>query len=132
MDKYFYEFIDELAYRLENYEDSKQWADWMRDSAQKYKDNGNLERFFRAFGGMGSFYDRYFYYTNITRVLCSVTSNIAKSLNNNKDDAISSILENKSVYDEEELNYLNYLEANYKLGNLHDITEEYKEEKKIK
>ena len=39
MDKYFYEFIDELAYRLENYEDSKQWADWMRDSAQKYKDN---------------------------------------------------------------------------------------------
>lgn len=142
MDEYYLEFLKELAYRLETYEDSTQWADWMKKSANKYVDSGDLEYFFRAFGGMGGFYDRYFYYSNVTRELSDITCKIAKSLKENKDDNISSILEDEkqrfisfyenqgiTKYDSKELNYLNYLITNYKLGNLHDITEKYNEEK---
>ena len=91
---------------------------------------------------MGGFYDRYFYYSNVTRELSDITCKIAKSLKENKDDNISSILEDEeqrfisfyenqgiTKYDSKELNYLNYLITNYKLGNLHDITEKYNEEK---
>lgn len=142
MDEYYLEFLKELAYRLETYEDSTQWADWMKKSANKYVDSGDLEYFFRAFSGLGGFYDRYFYYSNVTRELSDITCKIAKSLKENKDDNISSILEDEkqrfisfyenqgiTKYDSKELNYLNYLITNYKLGNLHDITEKYNEEK---
>lgn len=142
MDEYYLEFLKELAYRLETYEDSTQWAFWMRTSAQKYVNSGDLEYFFRAFSGLGGFYDRYFYYSNVTRELSDITCKIAKSLKENKDDNISSILEDEkqrfisfyenqgiTKYDSKELNYLNYLITNYKLGNLHDITEKYNEEK---
>ncbi len=142
MEECYLEFLKELAYCLETYEDSTQWAFWMRTSAQKYVNSGDLEYFFRAFSGLGGFYDRYFYYSNVTRELSDITCKIAKSLKENKDDNISSILEDEkqrfisfyenqgiTKYDSKELNYLNYLITNYKLGNLHDITEKYNEEK---
>lgn len=142
MEECYLEFLKELAYCLETYEDSTQWADWMKKSANKYVDSGDLEYFFRAFSGLGGFYDRYFYYSNVTRELSDITCKIAKSLKENKDDNISSILEDEkqrfisfyenqgiTKYDSKELNYLNYLITNYKLGNLHDITEKYNEEK---
>lgn len=144
MQENYLEFLKELAYRLETYEDSTQWADWMKKSANKYENNSDLEYFESAFSGLGGFYDRYFYYSCITRSLSDIVCRIAKSLKENKDDTISSLLgeekqrfiyfyesQGMTEYNSEELNFLNYLITNYKLGNLHNMTEKYEKEQKV-
>ena len=142
MDKYYLEFLDELVYSLRKYDDSK-WSDWMYKSSLAFRQRAELNYFFSAFGGAGSFNDNYF--SGITTELANITYKIASSLRDNRQDDIMSIIEVEQKrcinvcnmkystdYDNECLNYINYLINNYNLGNLHDITEEYRNNKCIK
>lgn len=141
MDKIYLEFLEELAYSLEEYENSY-WSNWMHKSSLLFQQNADLNYFFGAFGGMGSFNDNFF--SSITTELKTITYLIATSLRNNKPDSILSIideeqkrcayncsLEQAIEFDNQCLNYVNYLVNNYNLGNLHVITEKYRNDKDI-
>ena len=142
MDKYYLEFLEELVYSLIEYENSF-WSDWMQKSSLLFQQKADLNYFFSAFGGIGSFSDNCF--SSITTELITITYEIATSLRDNRQDDIMSIIEVEQKrcinvcnmkystdYDNECLNYINYLINNYNLGNLHDITEEYRNNKCIK
>ena len=59
MDKIYLEFLEELAYSLEEYENSY-WSNWMHKSSLLFQQNADLNYFFSVFGGMGSFNDNFF------------------------------------------------------------------------
>lgn len=114
----------------------------MHKSSLLFQQNADLNYFFGAFGGMGSFNDNFF--SSITTELKTITYLIATSLHNNKPDSILSIideeqkrcayncsLEQAIEFDNQCLNYVNYLVNNYNLGNLHVITEKYRNDKDI-
>jgi hypothetical protein len=54
MDKIYLEFLEELAYSLEEYENSY-WSNWMHKSSLLFQQNADLNYFFGAFGGYGKF-----------------------------------------------------------------------------
>lgn len=141
MNKYYLEFLEELVYNLREYEDSS-WSDWMQKSSLLFQQNADLNYFFRAFGGMGSFNDNYF--SSITTELTNITYKIATSLRDNRQDSILSIMDKeqkKCIYncslkhatefDQDCLNYINYLIENYNSENLHVITEKYRNDKNM-
>lgn len=141
MNKYYLEFLEELAYSLREYEDSY-WSDWMQKSSLLFQQNNDLNYFLRAFGGMGSFNDNYF--SSITTELKNITYQIATSLRDNRQDNILSIMDKeqkKCIYncslkhatevDQDCLNYINYLIENYNSENLHVITEKYRNDKNM-
>ena len=141
MNKYYLEFLEELVYNLREYEDSS-WSDWMQKSILLFQQNADLNYFFRAFGGMGSFNDNCF--SSITTELITITYEIATSLRDNRQDSILSIMDKeqkKCIYncclkhatefDQDCLNYINYLIENYNSENLHVITEKYRNDKNM-
>lgn len=139
MNKYYLEFLEELAYNLREYEDSY-WSDWMQKSSFLFQQNDDLNYFFRAFGSMGIFNDNYF--SSITTELKNITYQIATSLRDNRQDSILSIMDKEqkictyncslkhaTEFEQDCLNYINYLIENYNLENLHVITEKYRNDK---
>lgn len=141
MNKYYLEFLEELVYNLREYEDSS-WSDWMQKSILLFQQNADLNYFFMAFGGMGSFNDNYF--SSITTELTNITYKIATSLRDNRQDSILSIMDKEqkirtyncslkhaTEFDQDCLNYINYLIENYNSENLHVITEKYRNDKNM-
>ena len=141
MNKYYLEFLEELVYNLREYEDSS-WSDWMQKSILLFQQNADLNYFFSAFGGIGSFNDNCF--SSITTELITITYEIATSLRDNRQDSILSIMDKeqkKCIYncclkhatefDQDCLNYINYLIENYNSENLHVITEKYRNDKNM-
>ena len=139
MDKYYLEFLEELVYSLREYENSF-WSDWMQKSSLLFQEKADLNYFFSAFGGIGSFSDNCF--SSITTELITITYEIATSLRDNRQDSILSImdkeqkrctyncrLEHATEFDQQCLDYINYLINNYNLENLHVITEKYRNDK---
>ena len=140
MDHYYLEFLKELHYCLEYYEHSG-WSNWMKKSIALFINEHDLTYFFSAFGGMGSFNDRYYEKTEATdviNVLKTITFKIARVIKDNGNNDILNILKeeqgrylyNKKLgyereHDIRELNYLNYLIDNYHLSNLHNINDIY-------
>ena len=141
MNKYYLEFLEELVYNLREYEDSS-WSDWMQKSILLFQQKADLNYFFSAFGGIGSFNDNCF--SSITTELITITYEIATSLRDNRQDSILSIMDKeqkKCIYncclkhatefDQDCLNYINYLIENYNSENLHVITEKYRNDKNM-
>lgn len=142
MEVYYLEFLKELSYCLDQYEESW-WSNWMNKSIVLYEQNKDLSHFFSAFGGNSSFNDNSF--SDIINVLTNITYGLACVLRDEKDTNVTAIMnkekeryeslkENQYLSDseEKELKYLNYLLDNYELSNLQKITEHYKTSRSIR
>ena len=150
MKKIFLEYLNELIYMLKEYENSW-WAEWMEKAYIKYRDENDIDKFLRAFGGMGSFSDSIFK-NDCTQLIKTITSNMGYEINKNGYTDVYEILdrivkhdidwikectENNrdiSYYQENEkrLAFYSYLLENYVPGNLHKINMTYLEQSQNK
>ncbi len=74
MKEIFLEHLNELIYMLKEYENGW-WVDWMEKAYTKYRDENDIDKFLRAFGGMGSFNDSIFK-NDCTEYIETITSNM--------------------------------------------------------
>ena len=81
MKEIFLEYLSELIYMLKEYENSW-WAEWMEKAYIKYRDENDIDKFLRAFGGMGSFSDSIFK-NDCTGLIKTITSNMGYEINKN-------------------------------------------------
>lgn len=81
MKEIFLEYLNELIYMLKEYENSW-WAEWMEKAYIKYRDENDIDKFLRAFGGMGSFSDSIFK-NDCTGLIKTITSNMGYEINKN-------------------------------------------------
>lgn len=146
------EFLSELKILLEEVENSW-WCNWMQKSIDKYNLNQDVSHFLSAFGGCGSFNDEPIA-SETTRVLTNIIYSMAKCIQQQGNFDLASILQEEKNYQIKaldysknqkdywnkekdidshikELNYINYVIENYSVGNLHQITTEYLEQKNI-
>ena len=143
MKEIFLEYLNELIYMLKEYENSW-WAEWMEKAYIKYRDENDIDKFLRAFGGMGSFSDSIFK-NDCTGLIKTITSNMGYEINKNGYTDVYEILdrivkhdidwikdcnENNrdiSYYQENEkrLAFYSYLLEIYVPGNLHEINTAY-------
>ena len=150
MKEIFLEYLNELIYMLKEYENSW-WAEWMEKAYIKYRDENDIDKFLRAFGGMGSFSDSIFK-NDCTGLIKTITSNMGYEINKNGYTDVYEILdrivkhdiswikkctENNrdiSYYQENEkrLTFYSYLLENYVPGNLHKINMTYLEQSQNK
>ena len=142
----YYEFLNGLYMALLNLEETW-WTSRIKRCIDKYNINEDLTDFLSNFGGMGSFNDENFK-SEVTEVLQTITYTLANNINNNTEIKLEDILlDSRKRYDynvrywqkqidawpkEEEINssvkkikYIEYLLENYKIGELHKLTEEY-------
>lgn len=145
MKKIFLEYLNELIYMLKEYENSW-WAEWMEKAYIKYRDENDIDKFLRAFGGMGSFNDTFFE-NECTKYIKTITVNMGYDIGKNgyadvfeeikkvlkiEESWIRRCIEaNKaqSSYQKavNEVAFYKYLLENYIPGNLHEITLKYLE-----
>ena len=150
MKEIFLEYLNELIYMLKEYENSW-WAEWMEKAYIKYRDENDIDKFLRAFGGMGSFSDSIFK-NDCTGLIKTITSNMGYEINKNGYTDVYEILdrivkhdigwikectENNrdiSYYQENEkrLAFYSYLLKTYVPGNLHEINMTYLEQSQNK
>ena len=143
MKEIFLEYLSELIYMLKEYENSW-WAEWMEKAYIKYRDENDIDKFLRAFGGMGSFSDSIFK-NDCTDLIKTITSNMGYEINKNgytdvfeeikkvlkiEESWIRRCIEaNKaqSSYQKaiNEVAFYKYLLENYVPGNLHEINTAY-------
>ena len=145
MKKIFLEYLNEMIYMLETYENGW-WVDWMEKAYTKYRDEDSIEKFLDAFGGMGSFNDTDFE-NECTNYIITITSNMGYDIGQNGYadvfEEIKKVLkieeswirrcievnEAQSSYQKDinEVAFYKYLLENYVPGNLHEITLKYLE-----
>lgn len=153
MNKEYIEYLQELKYTLKEIEHSG-WYKWIERSINKYNDNMDVSYYLGAFGGCGSFNDEPTT-SEITKVLTSITYDMAKRIKANETYSMLDVLNKHKEYQVKALdystkqrdywhkekdikehtnglNYVNHLIENYSYGNLHQITYEYLENKKNK
>lgn len=143
MKEIFLEYLNELIYMLKEYENSW-WAEWMEKAYIKYRDENDIDKFLRAFGGMGSFSDSIFK-NDCTDLINTITSNMGYEINKNGYtdvfEEIKKVLkieeswirrcieanEAQSSYQKaiNEVAFYKYLLENYVPGNLHEINTAY-------
>ena len=145
MKEIFLEYLNELIYMLKEYENSW-WAEWMEKAYIKYRDENDIDKFLRAFGGMGSFNDTDFE-NKYTEYIKTITDNMGYEINKNGYTDVYEILDRIVKYDigwikectennrdisyyqenEKRLAFYSYLLENYVPGNLHEITQKFLE-----
>ena len=145
MKKNFLEYLNEMIYMLETYENGW-WVDRMEKAYTKYRDEDSIEKFLDAFGGMGSFNDTYFE-NECTEYIKTITVNMGYDIGKNGYadvfEEIKKVLkieerwikrcievnEAQSSYQKDinEVAFYKYLLENYVPGNLHEITLKYLE-----
>lgn len=150
MKEIFLEYLNELIYMLKEYENSW-WAEWMEKAYIKYRDENDIDKFLRAFGGMGSFSDSIFK-NDCTDLIKTITSNMGYEINKNGYTDVYEILDRIVKYDiswikectennrdisyyqenEKRLAFYSYLLENYVPGNLHEINTAYLEQSQNK
>ena len=150
MKEIFLEYLNELIYMLKEYENGW-WVDWMEKAYTKYHDENDIDKFLRAFGGMGSFHDTFFE-NDCTEYIETITSNMGYDIgqkgNTNVFKIISDIVKHdiswikectennrdKHYYqkNEKRLAFFSYLLENYVPGNLHEINTAYLEQSRNK
>lgn len=153
METIYVEFMEELKILLKEVENSW-WNQWIQKSIDKYKINQDVSYYLSAFGGMGSFNDEVIT-CEATEVLKSITGDMAHQIKNQGCFILNDILqetrvrlgqmvedakrpddywnkENNIKYYTNMLKYLNCVIENYSVGNLHQITNAYLEQKDIK
>ena len=129
MEKYYLEFLNELCVILEK-DNCDVWNNWMKKAKTIYENNRDLNYFFSAFGGIGSFNDYYCENNDIRCIICvlrNVTYSIATEISNNKNSGIMDVLSKEQDrylnnfsmgYKNNEMlknyEYLNYISNNYK------------------
>lgn len=145
MEVVYIEFLEELYWALNELEHTW-WAKWMQKSIEKFKFNQDVSYFLRAFGGMGSFNDE-FLVSEISEELSTITYQCARAIQDKEDIQLENILlkekerllscinrysENTSMWEQRGieratmcLNYINMIINNYKVGNLHQLTQDY-------
>ena len=145
MKEIFLEYLNELIYMLKEYENSW-WAEWMEKAYIKYRDENDIDKFLRAFGGMGSFSDSIFK-NDCTGLIKTITSNMGYEINKKGYTDVYEILDRIVKHDidwikdcnennrdisyyqknEKRLAFFSYLLENYVPGNLHEITQKFLE-----
>ena len=143
MKKNFLEYLNEMIYMLETYENGW-WVDRMEKAYTKYRDEDSIEKFLGAFGGMGSFNDTYFE-NECTEYIKTITVNMGYDIGKNGYadvfEEIKKVLkieeswirrcievnEAQSSYQKaiNEVAFYKYLLENYVPGNLHEINTAY-------
>lgn len=143
MKKNFLEYLNEMIYMLETYENGW-WVDRMEKAYTKYRDEDSIEKFLDAFGGMGSFNDTYFE-NECTEYIKTITVNMGYDIGKNGYadvfEEIKKVLkieeswirrcievnEAQSSYQKaiNEVAFYKYLLENYVPGNLHEINTAY-------
>lgn len=143
MKEIFLEYLNELIYMLETYENGW-WVDWMEKAYTKYRDEDSIEKFLDAFGGMGSFNDTFFE-NECTEYIKTITVNMGYDIGKNGYadvfEEIKKVLkieeswirrcievnEAQSSYQKaiNEVAFYKYLLENYVPGNLHEINTAY-------
>lgn len=143
MKKIFLEYLNEMIYMLETYENGW-WVDWMEKAYTKYRDEDSIEKFLDAFGGMGSFNDTFFE-NECTEYIKTITVNMGYDIGKNGYadvfEEIKKVLkieeswirrcievnEAQSSYQKaiNEVAFYKYLLENYVPGNLHEINTAY-------
>ena len=143
MKKIFLEYLNEMIYMLETYENGW-WVDWMEKAYTKYRDEDSIEKFVDAFGGMGSFNDTFFE-NECTEYIKTITVNMGYDIGKNGYadvfEEIKKVLkieeswirrcievnEAQSSYQKaiNEVAFYKYLLENYVPGNLHEINTAY-------
>ena len=66
MKETFLEYLNELIYMLETYEDGW-WLKYVQEARQSYFENNNISKYTSLFCGMGSFNDIGFNYSSSSR-----------------------------------------------------------------
>ena len=143
MKKIFLEYLNEMIYMLETYENGW-WVDWMEKAYTKYRDEDNIEKFLDAFGGMGSFNDTFFE-NECTEYIKTITVNMGYDIGKNGYTDVYEILDRIVKHDidwikdcnennrdisyyqknEKRLAFFSYLLENYVPDNLHEINTAY-------
>ena len=133
MKETFLEYLNELIYMLETYEDGW-WLKYVQEARQSYFENNNISKYTSLFCGMGSFNDIGFN-CKITQVLQDITYEMAHSIEQSSSFALNNIL-NKLINEygawiedltdlQNEYNYTIFLTEKYVPGNLHEINTAY-------
>lgn len=150
MKEIFLEHLNELIYMLKEYENGW-WVDWMEKAYTKYRDENDIDKFLRAFGGMGSFNDSIFK-NDCTEYIETITSNMGYDIGQKGDTNVFEILSDIVKHDiswikectennrdkhyyqknEKRLAFFSYLLENYVPGNLHEINTAYLEQSQNK
>lgn len=150
MKEIFLEHLNELIYMLKEYENGW-WVDWMEKAYTKYRDENDIDKFLRAFGGMGSFNDSIFK-NDCTEYIETITSNMGYDIVQKGDTNVFEILSDIVKHDiswikectennrdkhyyqknKKRLAFYSYLLENYVPGNLHEINTAYLEQSQNK
>lgn len=152
METIYIEFMEQLKILLDEVEKSW-WSQWIQKSIDKYKTNQDVSYYLSAFGGMGSFSDEVIK-CEATIILQNITYNMAKQIKDQGSFILDDILQKTQAHQKQALNdakrpddywnkednikfctytlnFINYIIENYSVGNLHQITNNYLEQKDI-